>query len=410
MNSQKICISKKNTILVFIFVLILGFVVGMNKLNGSQRTYNSRASAPSNVMIDQQIEKNNGESAAIKKPVTSGVINVYNIIVDFKNNPNPETVDTIQNKFKTVDSYYNLTTNGKLHIQSKTVKTPSLDEYSIKGTQTNCRDLSHVKKWMTNLKKDTYDKDPQKDTFNVITFTFPVTVGQACQPGYITDLTTPFFTDHVYISGSQGFMAYAHEIGHYTGLGHADFLYCKTKSFPQQLSDCTVNYSDDPYNIMARFNPGQFNGLMKSRNGWLNSNIYEAFYQWWRPQYNQDITLSALEFSTTNTQLVKIPKSDTLFGDAYYVEYRYPALYDDQIPLPSTGAVFIYMNNLDPGAAQDTLLLSAHPSNTQYGYDTLKNAPMVTGDSFDDTKNKIKITVISIDPVAKTAKINVSRY
>lgn len=408
MQSQKYCISKRSAITYsFIIIFFLTLIAISNLVSGGKKIYNSQAAEETSNTPNIQQEQVDSNSQ-LAKPITSGTINAYNIIVEFSNKPNTETIQSLQTKYVSVNSYYLFATYAKLKVAPKIIKTVALNESIIKGTHTDCNNSSYVKEWMVNIKKETYDKDPDKRFYNAIIFNFPW--DDTCSPAYSIDLTTPGLLDHIYINGGQNYMAYAHEIAHYTGLGHANFLYCMGKIVPENSSACTIKYTDDPFNIMARFNPGHFNGLMKSQNGWLNSKIFSVNKYFWQSKVEKEITLYALETSTQNTQVIKISKSDKLFGDSYYIEYRFPILFDDTIPLPASGGVLIYMNNLQEGAKKDTLLMDVHATSAPYGYDTLKSARLIQGEFFDDTKNKIKISVLSIDATAKNAKIKVELY
>lgn len=397
MKNNQICVSKRNIFFIGILFFITAFIISSNLINLEQKSYKSKASEMTNSQLVSTISN---------KIVKKGTLNIYSIIVDFDKNPNTETPQSVQTKFTTVNSYFSLVTYGKLNINSKVVKSAKLNETLIKGGYLDCTNADHVKRWMANIKKDTLDKEIEKEKYSLIVFNFPW--GDNCS-NFIFDAYTPGLRDHIYINGNMNYHVYAHEIGHYTELGHANFLFCNGVTVPTSSTACSVQPSDDPFNLMGRHFPGQVNGVMKNQNGWLSSNISVFKKKFWQKKAQSDFTLHALELSSSKTQVIKIPKSDSFYGDAYYIEYRYPMLYDDTTPLPASGGVLVYMNQNQEGAKNDTLLLDVHPQ-TKFGFDSIKNARLVVGDVFDDSLNKIKITVLSIDTNVKSANVRVELY
>lgn len=398
-NRNHICISKKIVLISAIVFFFTSFMIAANFITSNPKVYKSSAKEMNSGKAKVKTSFSSGE-------VKSGTLNVYTIIVDFDKNPNPETIESVQAKYATVNSFYTFAANAKLSINSKIVKTAKLNETTIKGVYQECTNADHVKRWMANIKKDTYDLDVNKNSYPVIVFNFPW--GDKCS-NFTFDAVTPGLRDHIYINGPMQFNAYAHELGHYTSLGHANFLFCNGVTVPTSATACSIQPSDDPFNIMGRHFTGQFNGVMKAQNGWLSSSIETFQKYFWQKKAQKDFTLNAIETISTKTQVIKIPKSDLFYGDAYYIEYRYPVLYDDTTPLPPSGGVIVYMKQTQVGAKDDTLLMDVHPQ-TKFGFDSIKNARLISGEVFDDSLNKIKITVLSIDTTARTASVRIELY
>jgi hypothetical protein len=147
---------------------------------------------------------------------------------------------------------------------------------------------------------------------------------------------------------------------------------------------------------MGMFSAGHMNGLMKSQLKWLSSSIKVVQRGIFIKKFTETVTLEPLE--SYGTSVVKIVKSSgsTYYGDSYYLEFRMPILFDDTTPLPPSGGVLVYSNGYQTGAMQDTYLMDVHPLAKFDGYNSIKTARMVAGDVFDDTINKIKVTVVSI--------------
>jgi len=194
---------------------------------------------------------------------------------------------------------------------------------------------------------------------------------------------------------------YTHEIGHNFGVHHADLLRCDGVAIDDYANCDQIEYGD-LYDIMGGRRSttfagyrGHFNVPHKVAVGWIPQSQIEVV----TPEtLSSDgiYTISPLEEESTETQAIKISKTDT--QEDYYLEYRRPTGFDSGIPDRMTDGVGIHIWN---GVVQEkTKLVDATPESPFSKDEALRD-----NISFYDSTNIIGVTQLGHDENSVTVKI-----
>lgn len=192
----------------------------------------------------------------------------------------------------------------------------------------------------------------------------------------------------------------AHEIGHTLGALHANSLLCST---PNNYSNCNQREYGDPYSVMGRNLQGlglpHFTSPHKIMAGWINPSNVRII------RSSGIYTLSPLEESSQNIQVLKIPKSHDETGLYYYVSYRRPIGFDDRLLDGITRGVSIHLGN-EAGTRSD-LIDTTPGTNPTFGNlmgDFLDSA-LSDGERFYDAVSNIEVKQLNHDANSVTVEI-----
>jgi hypothetical protein len=191
----------------------------------------------------------------------------------------------------------------------------------------------------------------------------------------------------------------AHEMGHAYGLDHS---FDDTGIAYSPANDSRPGSYGDSWDIMSAMTFGNMNttftgsygstgpGLNAAnldQLGWVAANRIRTW-----TGLSEDVTLAALKSPFTSGYLMmKVPIDAANANHYYTIEFRQKAVWDQGIP-------------------QDAVLI--HEVRTDGLYYLIRadgGAERLTGQSFHDTTNNVRITVRNIDSVAHTAAINVGQ-
>lgn len=187
--------------------------------------------------------------------------------------------------------------------------------------------------------------------------------------------------------------AFAHEMGHGFGLGHASTARCGTG----------IAYSKSPY---TSCNPDEYGNRFNTMGGGLgHMNAFQKSTMMWLDKCNnvrvsKDATydLVPIQSASNGIQSLQIPTGDTVDGQPiyYWVEYRNPALatYNagpDGHPEVNTGVhVDVAQDFRSATGNRNPLLLDLAPSYPSNFFD-----PRLTSGRTFQTPNGVSITVVS---------------
>lgn len=188
--------------------------------------------------------------------------------------------------------------------------------------------------------------------------------------------------------------AFAHEMGHGFGLGHASTARCGTG----------VAYRTSPY---ANCSPDEYGNRFNTMGGGLgHMNAFQKSTMLWLDKCNnvrvsRDATydLVPIQSASNGIQSLQIPTGDTVDGKplSFWVEYRNPALAafnagPDGAPEVNTGVhVDVAQDFRSTSGNRNPLLLDLAPNYPN----THRDPRLTSGRTFQDPNGRVSITVVS---------------
>ncbi len=208
-----------------------------------------------------------------------------------------------------------------------------------------------------------------------------------------------------YINNSLTLSVVAHELGHNLGLYHATAKECGADVLGNNCY--TVEYGDT-LDTMGYFDTvGHFNTFEKSRLGWLSSSeVLEV-----TNSGNFDLVPFA-QNSTSGLKALKIQRShDSTTGNSswYFVEYRQPTGYDQQLfsdnKIDSNNVMNgIIIHTADDGVAHSSALLDMTPASSSAS--DWKDPALAAGFSYVDGDSGVSITNNGTDSTSASVDVN----
>ncbi len=166
--------------------------------------------------------------------------------------------------------------------------------------------------------------------------------------GYITDYLTDDgpITTGFSIDADMSTRVIAHELGHTSGVWHANLLDCQGTD-----ENCYSIEYGDILDVMGWGNATHMNGYHKEKIGFFNPrNVVEV-------NQSGDYIISVLERFSLEPQVLKMP---TIDGDFVYIEYRQPVGADYQFSSNTLDGAIIYTAP-SQNSGGDTQLMIASP-------------------------------------------------
>jgi hypothetical protein len=210
----------------------------------------------------------------------------------------------------------------------------------------------------------------------------------------------------------------AHEMGHNLGLSHANGLDCGTKIIDNYANCRSITYGD-------RFD---ISGGAWTYFPFSSSPNQIIRLDWIPPENRTNVNENTINATGTyrlhttskkqdagKTQFIKIPRP--VNGGAYYLEYRTKHGLDSSIPTAVTDGALIRLSEIPNGVLknengdlqyrpQQTYLLDLSNRDPASWADFL-NPSLKDGRTFEDTKNRIKVTQLAHDPTNGTVDLKI---
>jgi hypothetical protein len=247
-----------------------------------------------------------------------------------------------------------------------------------------------VSRWATSGMELARQNGFEPNNYNSLIFVFPtLCAGRvSASLGTLGDTSR---TENIWLTA--GFLynveVIAHEMGHNLGLLHASSLRCLPgNSIP---NGCEQQEYGDPYDIMGRHPLFFFNNFFRLGLGWLTGGAPEV-------TASGDYTLVAPSAPSKGNQVLQIPlrnQEGSLTGYSYYLEFRRPFSFDNQLaPLfqPLFSGVGI---RIAPTAfwGDSSKLIDTTPNTT-----AIEDAPLTVGKTYADAQHGLTITTLSANP------------
>lgn len=198
---------------------------------------------------------------------------------------------------------------------------------------------------------------------------------------------------YTWINGSNS-QTIAHELGHNFGSHHASSLICTDSSGARVTisSTCSLNEYGNPFDVMGN-GYRHLTGFNKGRVGFLE------------PQNTTQVsadgtfTITPLETKSTSTQVLRVPIDAS---NAYYVEFRQPAAFDNFSTTSSVvNGVLITRAPLSYTTVERPQLLDMVPSTSSFS-----DAALTVGKTFTDSTARISVTVKSVSATGAVVAVD----
>jgi hypothetical protein len=178
---------------------------------------------------------------------------------------------------------------------------------------------------------------------------------------------------------------FIHELGHNIGTPHAAARTCTGPDGKRvTLGDsCRDAEYGNPFDVMGA--------------GFRHTHAYNKAQARWLSSSNIGIvdkdgvyTVLAQERPSDGVQVLRVPRDPSTF---YYLEYRQPFGFDNfAVGSPAVSGLIVVIGTELRGLAR-SFLLDMSPETT-----TLGDAPLAVGKTFEDSKNGVKIKLLSVTP------------
>ena len=198
---------------------------------------------------------------------------------------------------------------------------------------------------------------------------------------------------YTWINGSNS-QTIAHELGHNFGSHHASSLICTNSSGTRVTisSTCSLNEYGNPFDVMGNgyhhmtaFNKGRV-GFLEPQN---------------TTQVSADgtFTITPIETKSTSTQVLRIPIDAS---NAYYVEFRQPASFDNFSTTSSVvNGVLITRAPISYSTVERPQLLDMVPSTSSFS-----DAALTVGKTFTDSTARISVTLKSVSAAGAVVAVD----
>lgn len=341
------------------------------------------------------------EAQALVSPVRKVAVILINFQNDTSQHLDPEQVRrlTYTNiEVAGVNSYYKEVSADALHIEGALRSDGDIyGYYTVPYSSTECAFTD----WGEAAEQAAITSGFVRNRYDHIIFSFPY--APSCFWAGMGS-TGGIHPGEVYINGRNYYVTstVAHELGHNLGLDHAGSMSCTdTSGQPASISDtCTVYEYGDPYDAMnndVSDIPRHFSNYNKTVLGFLPASASQTVVT------SGDYTLLPVNATENGTKVLKIAAQlDGTAVQYYYLEYRRPyGIFDQFEPGDAVVNGVSIRTDAHLGSSTSTIIVDTTPG------DFITPHQLLVGKTFEDVKNKIKVTTLSTSETQARVHIEV---